>query len=97
MFADRIGEQVASKIGGKSQSPNSLRQLKPDANPGGCPPRTPRKGGKGLRGIRYDLLHGTLTVRELTMMSPSAIAVRYRVTRSGAKYCRSYIAKHGVT
>jgi hypothetical protein len=92
MFADRIIEHA---VGQQRVKPRGFA-LKPFAGPG-MPPRAPRKGAKGIAGARYDILHGTLTVRELAMMATRDIAKRYRVTSSGAKHLRSYIAKHGAS
>ncbi len=95
MFADRIADRIVDGMASQQQISRRGTHLKPYALSPGMPPRGPRKNAKGIAGIRWDILHGTMTVREFTMMATRDIAKRYRVTSSGAKYCRSYIAKHG--
>ena len=94
MFAEIVKRSIAGE-GHKPRFRARPTHLNPMAGVAGRTPDKPRKGARGISGVRYDILHGTLTVREFTMMATRDIAKRYRVTSSGAKYCRAYIAKHG--
>ena len=94
MFAELVKRAVAGESG-KPQFRKRTIHLDPMAGRNGRSPDRPKKGAKGLAGVRYDILHGTLTVREFTMMATRDIAWRYKVTSSGARWCRYWIAKHG--
>ena len=94
MFAELVKRSVIGS-GSKPQYRTRTTHLNPMAGVAGRTPDRPKKGARGLAGIRWDILHGTLTVREFTMMATRDIAYRYKVTSSGARWCRYQIAKHG--
>jgi hypothetical protein len=95
---DAVTGTVSHLMGRKPRSHIRAENLIPGANKAGGPIKLPEKGAKGMAGVRADLLDGTLTVREFTMLSLREISIRYRVAYPGtARYCRNYVAKHGAT
>ncbi len=93
---DATTNRIVNVVSARPRLHKRSDNLIPGANPNGKAPKAPKKGAKGIAGIRWDILHGTLTVREFTMLSLKEISKRYRVYYpSSARYCREYIAKHG--
>jgi hypothetical protein len=56
----------------------------------------PRRGAKGIAGVRADLRDGLITVREISMMPSSVLAKRYRVSDGRAYQIREHVAQYGI-
>ena len=56
----------------------------------------PRCNAAGIAGLRWDIEHGRLTVREVAMMTVGEVARRYKVCRSYALSMQRMVSKHGI-
>jgi hypothetical protein len=71
-------------------------EMTPEAGINGGLLARPRIGGRGIAGIRADILSGALTIREVAMMPVPVMKRRYRVSGAHARKLRLHIAKYGV-
>ena len=86
---------AVGRVAATALQPPQLIKRRQECDFGGLP-RRPKTGGKGIAGVRADILAGKYTVREVSMMPVSEIKRRYRVCNDRARDIRAHIAKYGV-
>ena len=90
-------QQVARRVVATRNKSTRFPANRPDKpNPYGGKLAAAAYGAKGRAGVRSDLLSGTITLREIGLMSDKQIMARYRVKQAAASQLRSYFMKYGL-
>ncbi len=76
-------------------APNGFHYSPDVINPFGGKPKPPRKGAKGVAGVRADLRDGVLTIHDIARMRVCDLAVKYRVNRRHAGRIKKMLMMHG--
>lgn len=83
-LVDAVARSVVDGVSRKQRSYNPSQNLVPGANHVGGTPKKPRKGAKGIAGVRADIRDGVITPRDFGMLSLREISTRYRVRYPGS-------------